>query len=212
MAAFARFAFDTEFEDGGLVREAPRARRSYTAEEVEQARAAGFEEGRACAVAQAEADAAAALEALAAAAQAALSALAVLAHEHKAGSAALAMAAAEQIANAALERFPEAAAAAALEALAREVEAAPRLVLRASPDQTERLTAAAEQAALHAGFPGALVVKSDPALPPAAFTYEWGDGRAAFDPEAAARRIREALTAALAAEGLHGEPVRLERP
>jgi flagellar assembly protein FliH len=50
------------------------------------------------------------------------------------------------------------------------------------------------------------VVKTDPALPRAAFTFDWGDGRAAFDPQAAAARVAAALETALAAEGLHADP------
>lgn len=208
MTGYARFSFDTEFDEGGaVVREPLRAKKSFSAEEVAAARAEGFAQGEGSVAAQAQADTAAAIAALAAAAEAALASLAAVAHEHKAGAATLALAAAGQIADAALERFPEAVAAAALESLGREVEAAPRLLLRVRPDQVEALTPAVEQAALNAGYPGALVVKADPSLAPAAFIYEWGDGRAAFDPEAAARRIAEALGAALAAEGLHGEAV-----
>ena len=44
-------------------------------------------------------------------------------------------------------------------------------------------------------------------LPLAAFTLDWGEGRAAFDPEAAAARVAAALDEALAAEGLHAEPL-----
>jgi flagellar assembly protein FliH len=209
--SYQRFAFDTEFGgDGAVVREALRPRKTFTAEEVAAARAQGFAEGQASVVAQAEAEAAVALQQLAAAAQQGLATLAALAHEHKVGSATLALAAAERIAEAALERFPEAPAAAALESLAREVEAAPRLVLRVRPEQEARLKAAADTAAQAVGYLGAVVVKADPALPPAAFIYDWGDGRAAFDPQASARRIGEALAAALAAEGLHGEPLNVE--
>jgi flagellar assembly protein FliH len=43
-------------------------------------------------------------------------------------------------------------------------------------------------------------------MPKAAFVFDWGDGRAAFDPVAASERVGEALAAALAAEGLHAEP------
>ena len=39
----------------------------------------------------------------------------------------------------------------------------------------------------------------------AAFLFDWGEGRAAFDPAAAAGRVAAALEAALAAEGLHAE-------
>ena len=195
--SYARFSFDTEFGgDGSVVREAIRPKKTFTLEELEAARAEGYAAGERSAVVQAEADSAAALAALAA-----------VAREHKAGAAALALAAAVKIADAALECFPEAPAAAALEALAQEVEASPRLLLRTSPRHEQRMREAAETAALHAGFAGALVVKADPGLSDAAFVYDWGDGRAGFDPEAAAARVAAALTTALAAEGLHGEPV-----
>jgi flagellar assembly protein FliH len=42
---------------------------------------------------------------------------------------------------------------------------------------------------------------------PAAFVLDWGDGKAAFDPQDAALRVAAALDAALAAEGLHAEPL-----
>jgi flagellar assembly protein FliH len=87
------------------------------------------------------------------------------------------------------------------------VEASPRLLLRVRPEHENALREAVEAAALAAGYPGQLVVKADPSLSPSAFIYDWGDGRAAFDPAAAAERIAHSLTAALAAEGLHGEPV-----
>ena len=52
-----------------------------------------------------------------------------------------------------------------------------------------------------------VVVKADPSLPPAAFSFDWGEGRAAFDPAAASARVEAALETALAAEGLHAEPI-----
>ena len=62
-------------------------------------------------------------------------------------------------------------------------------------------------AAQACGFAGAIVATADPGLPLAAFTLDWGEGRAAFDPEAAAARVAAALDEALAAEGLHAEPL-----
>jgi flagellar assembly protein FliH len=50
-------------------------------------------------------------------------------------------------------------------------------------------------------------VTGDAAMPNAAFTLDWGEGRAAFDPQAAADRVTRALETALAAEGLHAEPL-----
>jgi flagellar assembly protein FliH len=201
-----KFTFDTVF-DGDRVITPPKPKTAFTAQEVEQARAQGFTEGQRTVMAKAEADAAAALAEAVRAIRDAMTALSALAHEHRAGSARLALAAGRRIADAALDHFPEAPATAALDALAREVEAQPRLIVRTSPARLSRLEAALTQASETAGFAGRLIVKTDPALAGAAFTFDWGEGRAAFDPAAAAERIAVALDEALAAEGLHAEPL-----
>jgi flagellar assembly protein FliH len=201
-----KFTFDTVF-DGDRVIVPPKPKTAFTAQEVEQARAQGFAEGQRTVVAKAEADAAAALTEAVRAIRDAMTALSTLAHEHRAGGARLAMAAGRRIADAALDRFPEAPAVAALDALAREVEAQPRLTVRTSAARLSRLETALTQAAETAGFAGRLVVKTDPNLAGAAFTFDWGEGRAAFDPQAAAQRIAVALEEALSAEGLHAEPL-----
>jgi flagellar assembly protein FliH len=201
-----KFTFDTVF-DGDKVIVPPKPKTAFTAQEVDQARAQGFAEGQRTVLARAEADAAAALADAVRAIRGAMTALSALAHDHRAGSARLAMATGRRIADAALDRFPEGPALAALDALAREVEAQPRLIVRTSPARLERLEAALTQASEAAGFAGRLVVKADPALAPAAFTFDWGEGRASFDPDAAAEQIGLALEEALSAEGLHAEPL-----
>lgn len=203
------FGFDTVF-DGDRVIAPVRPKTAFSAEEVEAARAAGHAEGQRCAVARAEAEAAAAVSEATRAIRAGLAALTALAHEHRSASAELALACGRAVAGAALDAFPEAAVTAALAALAREIEAQPRLLVRAPPAGAERLAAALERAAEQAGFAGQLVVKPDPALAPAAFQFDWGEGRARFDPAAASDRMGEALAAALAAEGLHAEPPPLD--
>lgn len=205
-----KFTFDTVFDgDRVIARAAAPTRRSFTADEMEAARAAAYAEGQRAVVAGAEAAAAAALGEAAGAIRAAMGALTRIVHEHRTASAELALAAARKIADAALDRFPEEPALAALDALGREIEVQPRLVVRCAPAGADRLAAALDQAADAAGYPGQLVVKADPALPRAAFQFDWGDGRASFDPAAAAARIAEALELALAAEGLHAEPITL---
>jgi len=199
-----RFTFDTTFEGGQVVTPA-RPKRAFTPEEVEAVRAEAFAAGERSAVARAEAEAAAAVAAAAAAAREGLGALARIAHDHRAASADLAMAAARKIAGAALDAFPQAPASAAFEALARELEAVPRLLVSTAPGGAEALQAALDRAAQVAGYPGQIVVRADAACAPAAFIFDWGDGRAQFDPETAAARVAEAVDAALAAEGLHGE-------
>jgi flagellar assembly protein FliH len=203
-----KFTFDTVFDgDGQVASTFLRPKRFFTADEVEQVRSRAYAEGERSTLARAEETKAQALTAVASAARAALSALAGVAHEHRTGCAELALACARTIAGAALERFPNAPAEAALASLAREIEATAKLVVRATPEMAAGLQAALDETAMACGFPGQIVVKDDPALPLAAFVLDWGDGRADFDPGAAAERVAQALHTALAAEGLHAEPL-----
>jgi len=205
-----KFAFDTVFDDAGdISATAPRAKRSYTPEEVQAERAQAFAEGERSVVARAEQAAATALADIAGTVKAALPALTALVHEHRESSAELALAAAKAIAGAALEQFPEAPVSAALESLAREIESQPRLIVRVNGDMVERSRTALEKLAQSLGYPGQILVKDEPRLPPAAFVLDWGDGRAAFDPAEASARVEAALRTAVAAEGLHAEPFTL---
>jgi flagellar assembly protein FliH len=199
-----RFRFDTEFNgDGGIAYSPPVAKRVFTPPEVEQIRTQAYAEGERAAGVRAEEAVAAALAQIAEATRAGLGHMAQLAHEHRTACAELALSAAKVIAGAALAGLPEAPAAAALETLAHEIESTPRLVVRAAPDLVGRLQTALDQTAQACGFPGQIVVKADPALAMAAFVFDWGDGRASFDPIQAAERVTNALRAALAAEAPH---------
>jgi len=203
-----RFGFDTEFDaSGGVAFAAPRPKRSYTPDEVEAIRLAALAEGERAGLASVAADQARALSQIAAACGQALPRLAEVAHAHRVGAAELALACGRAIADAALERFPEAPVRAAMESLAREIEAAPRLVIGASPDLSGRLQAVLDEAAQAIGFAGAIQIRPDAAMGAHAFTLDFGDGSAAFDPAAAAARVSRALEAALASEGLHAEPL-----
>lgn len=198
------FTFDSDF-DGSNPRIAPPYQRLFTSEEADALVARARAEGEAAAMQRIEAQTARALADIAEAAKAALPTLAAAAHHHREGAAELALACARQIADAACASFPEAPLQAALAALAREVEATPRLILRAPPALVDRLQAAMSETAEAIGYPGQIVARADAALAPGAFAFDWGDGAAAFDPAAAARRVAEALEGALAAEGLHAE-------
>lgn len=203
-----KFAFDTEFDaKGGVAFQAQRPKRLFPIEEVEQLREAARAEGERTALASVAAQQAAALSQIASACAQALPRLAEVAHEHRQGSAALALACARAIADAALEKFPQAPVQAALASLAREIDAQPRLVVSADPALAEQLQSVLEDTARGLGFEGAVVVKPDGAFGPHAFTLDFGDGQAAFDPAQAAERVSQTLIAALAAEGLHAEPL-----
>jgi flagellar assembly protein FliH len=205
-AAPRKFAFDTEFGAAGeIAYVAPRPKRSFTPEEVEEIRAQARAEGERAAMTSINAQQLAATSEIARACAHALPTLAAVAHQHRVASAELALACGRAIAGAALERFPEAAALAAFEALSREIEASPRLIVTVAAPFAERLQPVMEEAANRAGYPGAIQIRADGALGPAAFILDFGDGAASFDPAAASERVAEALRAALAAEGLHGE-------
>jgi flagellar assembly protein FliH len=203
-----KFSFDTEFDaKGGVAFAAPRPKRLFPIEEVEQIRDAARADGERTAMASIAAQQAAALAQIAAACSQALPRLAEVAHEHRQGSAALALACARAIADAALDRFPHAPVQAALESLAREIDAQPRLVVSADPQLADALQGVLEDTARGLGFEGAVVVKPDGGFGRNAFTLDFGDGQAAYDPAQAAERVTETLLAALASEGLHAEPL-----
>jgi flagellar assembly protein FliH len=207
-AEIRRFTFDTVF-DGERVIVPSRPKRSFAPEEVEAIRAEAFALGERNAQAEAERHVAVALADVSGLIRQGLATLAAVAHEHRAGAAALAEAAARKIADAALERFPHAPLEAALQALAREVDAAPRLVVRCQAADPARLQADLARTAEAAGYPGVVSLKVEPGPPSAAFVLDWGEGRATFDPTGAAERIGAALAAALEAERLHAEPLAL---
>jgi flagellar assembly protein FliH len=203
-----KFGFDTVFDaTGGVAYAPPNIKRSYSVEEVEQIRAASYAEGQRAATVRAEEAQAAALANIGRAARDALGVLAETAHNHRAGATELALATAKVIAGAALEQFPQAPVIAALEGLAREVEATPRLMVRVAAELVERTQTSLDETAQACGFPGQIIVKADPGMPPAAFVIDWGDGRASFDPVEAEARVSAALRTALIAEGLHAEPL-----
>jgi flagellar assembly protein FliH len=198
-----KFTFDTVFDGGKVIAAPSRPKRSYTADEVEAIRVECFAQGERSAVAKAQEAQAEAMRHL----SSAMSTLTAIAHDHRVGAARLALAAATKIADAALTAFPQAPLTAAIDALAHEVESVPRLVARVAPIHAEAAQAALTAAAANAGYPGQIAVRPDGGLTGAAFVLDWGDGTAAFDPQQTADRIGHALEAALAAEGLHAEPL-----
>lgn len=203
------FVFDTEFDDhGGVVRASSfrPAKRAWSAAEVEAEVAQARAEARQQALAEVESIQTMALSAIGQALSVAAPALAQVAQTHREQAADLALAAARLVAASALERYPAGPLQAALEALGQEIDAAPRLVIRTgdlNPDSQARLQALCADA----GFSGLVAFREEPGMAPAAFMLEWADGRAAFDPDEAFARMGEALTAALAAEAGHAEPL-----
>ncbi len=208
------FIFDTEFDAAGDIVRASTwqpARRAFSPTEVDALVDAARSEAREAALAETASRQAAALSTVAQTLSQALPALAQVARAHREQSAELALAAARVVAAAALDRFPAEPLRAALEALGQEIDASPRLVIRAG-GLDEATRARLETLCADAGFTGVVAFRDEPGLPPAAFRLEWADGRADFAPEAAFARMAEALESALAAEAGHAETLNDGRP
>ena len=207
------FVFDTEFDaDGAVVRPSAwtPAKRSYLPAEVEALVAQGRLEARQQALGEIENIRALALSNVAQAVASAMPTLRGAAQSHREQAAGLAMAAARAIGGAALDRFPQAPLKAALEVLAQEIDASPRLVVRAAglDDAARSLI---EQACADSGFTGVVAFRDEPGMAQAAFQLEWAEGRADHDPQQSAERVAEALNAALAAEAGHAETLTVDR-
>ncbi|MCA6300194.1 MAG: flagellar assembly protein FliH [Phenylobacterium sp.] len=203
-----KFGFDTVFDGGGNVTQSKaRQKRFFSAEEVEALRARAFSEGEQKALGEMAALQARALAEIARSAEEGLGGLARIAHAHREGSAALALACGRAIAGEVLELFPQAALQKALESLAREIESEPKLMVTVAPGRAEGLQEILSATAAAAGFTGQILVRDDAGLTSAAFTLDFGDGSASYDPDAATQRIWDTLKAALATEGLHAEPL-----
>ncbi len=201
------FSFDTEFSASGEVLRASTWRpmkRSYAPNEVEALLAQARAETRTATLAEAEGLRAQALAMIGQTLAEAGPALKAVAEQHRADSADLALVAARVLAGAALARFPHGPLQTALETLAEEVEASPRLVVSV-PGLDEEGRAEITRLCAEAGMQGLVVFRDEPGLPPAAFVLEWADGRATYDPAGVETRMREALEAALAAEAGHAE-------
>jgi flagellar assembly protein FliH len=154
------FSFDTEFgDDGGVTPGAvfKPTKRAYLPAEVEALVAQARLEGRETALAEVESLQAMALVTLGQAVAAAAPSLGAVAQAHREQSAELALAAAKVIAAAALDRFPEGPLQAALEALGSEIDATPRLVIRAR-GLDEAVQEKIQALCVDAGFSGLVVV------------------------------------------------------
>jgi len=203
-----KFGFDTVFDGAGNVaRSTTRPKRYFTADEMEAVRTRAFAEGEQKALGEMSALQARSLAEISKHAEHGLGSLAQVAHAHREGSAALALACARAITGEVLGLFPRAALESALASLADEIESEPRLVVSVSPALAAAVGETLSATAAAIGFAGQILVREDADRIGAAFTLDFGDGAASFDPEDAALRVGKALEAALAAEGMHAEPL-----
>ena len=196
------FAFDTEFDSSGAVVSSTNwqpVKRAYLPSEVEALVAQARSEGHAQALAEVDSRRSQAIADLSGTLTASLPRLTSVVETYREQTADLAMATGRALAFAALDRLPRAALQAALEELGREIDASPRLVIAmAGLDDAAR--AEIETLCANVGYAGAVRFRDEPGLAQAAFTLEWADGRAAFDPEDTFARLSAAVARALAAD------------
>lgn len=195
------FVFDTEFGQDGQVlsqTEWQPPKRSYMPAEVEALVAQARLEARQQALAEVEALRADALSVVAQTVAGATGQLGMLAQQHRNQATELAVVCAKVLASSAFDFFPRRPLEQTIEQLAQEIDASPRLMIRATQLDAEARSQIEELCA-QAGFSGMVVFRDEPG-PAASFVLEWADGRASFDPVEAETRLRDALQSALAAD------------
>lgn len=198
----SRYVFDTEFNDAGqIVRpstwQAPK--KSFNHAEVEALVAQARLEARQQALSEVEAMRANALSTLAQCVAQAMDGLTGVANAHRQEAADIALTAARTIASSACDLYPHKPLEAALGQLDQEIECAPRLVVRAAGLDDEARQQV-EQSCADLGFTGVIAFRDLPGMPAAAFSLEWADGRADYDPDVVAARIESAVKLALESE------------
>lgn len=198
MGQIRKFAFDTEFApDGAILHDPLEGVKRYTPDDVDAARAAGYEAGKQDALAAAERETAAALRQIGAAAESVLSRLNGETQAMREEAARIAMSAARKIAGQALEAFGADRAAGVIEAVMDMLRHQPRLVVRLSTDASESLRPRIEEmAAVHA-YAGAILVRAEPNMKAGQVSIDWSDGMITIDPDETAERVQALIEQAL---------------
>lgn len=188
-----KFNFDNVFGTKGAPPQTatPRARSSYSADEVEAIRKDVFEQGKTETTAQASAAHAAALGALAQGLTAVIAEMDSTVLAMRQESAMVALQVGRKLAEAALGAFPlnevEALVADCLHKLHRE----PRLVVRVSPACVEALRASIDALCQQHGYAGRVVILEEAALSGSDCHVEWADGGVERDLTAAYAEIEQ---------------------
>ena len=199
-----KFTFDQRFDaPSSRAQAAPRAKKFYTPEEVEEA----YQRGRGSLEATAAQSQAMALGRIAEAVMTAISALETMAAEARAEALEVAMASARRIAGLALDRYPLD----VLEHTIREclAQAAhePRVVINVQPDLAETLKVRIAAIADEIGFAGRIIITADPRMARADCRLEWADGGVERDASAIAARIESALERFVEADRRRAEDI-----
>lgn len=200
-----KFTFDQRFDapSNGRSAAAPRAKRFYTPEEVEAAKAEAYERG----TRSIDALAARALGQISEAMVTALRTLEQMAAEARAEALSAGLHAARRIADAALRRFPLDEIEQTIAHCLAQAPHEPRIVVRVAPDVADALKARITSLADDIGFAGRIVVTPDTRIHVADCRLEWTDGGVERDSSAIAARIDAVLERFIAADRRRAEEI-----
>jgi flagellar assembly protein FliH len=172
-----KFNFDNVFgSKGTATTAAPRARSTYSADEVEVIRKDTFAQGKADTEAQASALRATALGTVAHRLNGLIAALDGTFLTLRQESAAVALQVARKLAETALAAFPEKEVEALVEDCLHKLHREPRIVVRVSTACAEALRADIDALSAQHGYAGRVVILAEPALTGADCRVEWADG------------------------------------
>jgi flagellar assembly protein FliH len=189
-----KFTFDTSFDEDAPRGNGDARKRRFSSEDVESARAAGYDEGRRSADVRANEALAAALGQVAGAMGQAIHAMDREIETMRAEAAQFAFAAARKLAGAALAHAPEAEIADTLRAALHQAISETHVTVKAHPALIQSLQEKLVDVPHHEGYDGKLRFVPDPALSGADCRIEWRGGGV----ERAHSRIEESLAELIA--------------
>ena len=205
MGHHSKYAFEPIFAKQGDAPIGKPRRKIITQDDVEAARAAGYEAGRDDSVAQAERASAEALRAIARQMQLMLGRQADEAEGLRADAVDVVLTATRAIAGRALDDFGQAHVEALITDAVSHLRDIPRMVIRVAPELAERTQAQLIGAAHEAGFTGDIIIRPDADAQSGDCTLDWGDGLIVHSRAAALAAIEDAARtwqASADAEGL----------
>lgn len=172
-----KFNFDTMFGSKNAPADvAPRARSSYSADEVETIRRETFAQGKAVTEGQAAATRAASLGAIAQGVVHMMAKLDATIAGMNRQSAVAALQVGRKLAGAALDAFPRKEVEALVAECLHKLHCEPRIVVRASELCAEGLRAEIDATCAEHGYPGRVVIIAEPSLEGSDCRIEWADG------------------------------------
>ncbi|MEC9346291.1 MAG: hypothetical protein VYB54_08690 [Pseudomonadota bacterium] len=202
-----KFLFDQSFDEPGqswAERRRKQQEETFTRDDVEAARAEGYDEGRAAGHVEAggdiEAASATALGLIASALQDCRDELESVTRRQSREAAQIALAVGRRLARRLMARYPDGEIEALVMECLGELREEPRIVVRTAEEVADRIRDRIDTMAAGAGFTGRVVLMPDDHMGAQDCRVEWADGGAARDMKAVEAAISAAVDRFLAAD------------